>query len=118
MQNFRMFAIAAAAAFVSGTAFASPIVFRGEATLAKPVSAPVNATVSGVAWRCEADRCVGQADRYSSLDSPVKECRKVAEALGPLVSYASRGHAMTKGALSACNANALAKAGQTETAQK
>jgi len=118
MQNFKMLAIAAAAVFVSGTAFASPAAFRGEATLAKPASTPFDATVSGVAWHCEADKCVGQAERYSSLDNPVKECRKVAEAVGQLASYASRGRVMTKGSLSACNANALAKGGTTETAQK
>ena len=117
MQSFRIFAIAAAAVFVSGSAFAAPVSFRGEATLAKPVSAPVDATVSGVAWHCEADKCVGQADRYVSLDSSVKECRKVADALGPLATYASRGHALTQGSLTACNANA-AKSGAAVTAQK
>jgi hypothetical protein len=118
MQNFRMLAIAAAAVFASGTAFAAPSAFSGQATLAKPASAPVDATVSGVAWHCEADKCVGAAERYSSLDNPVKECRKVAEAVGPLTAYASRGRALSKGSLTACNANALAKGGPAETAQK
>ena len=118
MQNFRMTAIAAAAVFVSGAAFASPSVFSGQATLAKAVSAPVDATVSGVAWHCEADKCVGSAERYSSLDNPVRECRKVAEAVGPLSAYASRGRELSKGSLAACNANAQAKGGPAETAQK
>ena len=119
MQNFRMSAIAAAAVFVSGAAFASPAAFNGQATLAKAVSAPVDANVSGVAWRCEADKCVGQAQRYSSLDNPVKECRKVAEALGSLTAYTTRGRTLSKGSLTACNANAVAKAsGSAETAQK
>jgi len=119
MQNFRMSAIAAAAVFVSGAAFASPSVFSGQATLAKAVSAPVDATVSGVAWHCEADKCVGSAERYSSLDNPVKECRKVAEAVGPLTAYASRGRTLSKGSLTACNTNAQAnKGGASETAQK
>jgi hypothetical protein len=118
MHIFIMLAIAAAAVFVSGTAFASPAAFRGEATLAKPVSTPVDATVSGVAWHCEADKCAGQAERYSSLDNPVKECRKVAEAVGPLAAYASRGRVMTRGSLAACNAKVQGKTGETETAQK
>ena len=118
MQNFRMLAIAASAVFVSGAAFAAPTVFNGQATLAKAASAPVDATVSGVAWHCEADKCVGSAERYSSLDNPVKECRKVAEAVGPLTAYASRGRALSKGSLAACNANAQAKASSAETAQK
>lgn len=118
MQNFRMFAIAAAAVFVSGPALAAPVVFHGEATLAQAVSAPVDATVSGVAWHCAGDKCIGEADSYSSLDRPVKECRKVAEAVGPLAAYASRGQVMTKGALTACNANASFKAGAAVTAQK
>jgi len=118
MQNFRMVAIAACAVFASGTAVAAPSVFNGQATLAKAASAPVDATVSGVAWHCEADKCVGTAERYSSLDNPVKECRKVAEAVGPLTAYASRGRALSKGSLAACNANAMARSGATETAQK
>lgn len=118
MQNFRMLAIAASAVFVSGAAFAAPTVFNGQATLAKAAGAPVDATVSGVAWHCEADKCVGAAERYSSLDNPVKECRKVAEAVGPLSAYASRGRALSKGALAACNANAQAKGSAPETAQK
>jgi hypothetical protein len=118
MQNFRMSAIAAAAVFVSGAAFASPSAFSGQATLAKAVSAPVDATVSGVAWHCEGDKCVGSAERYSSLDNPVKECRKVAEAVGPLSAYASRGRELSKGSVEACNANAQAKGGPAETAQK
>ena len=118
MQNFRMLAIAAAAVFASGAAFAASPAFNGEATLATAVTAPVDATVSGVAWRCEADKCVGQADRYSSLDNPVKECRKVAAAVGPLVAYTTRGRTLSKGSLAACNANAVAKAGSAETAQK
>ena len=119
MQNFRMLAIAAAAVFVSGTAFAAPTVFNGQATLATPASAPIDATVSGVAWHCEADKCVGSAERYSSLDNPVKECRKVAAAVGPLTAYTTRGRTLSKGTLAACNANALAnKGGATETAQK
>jgi hypothetical protein len=117
MQNFRIFAIAAAAVCVSGAAFAAPTAFRGEVTLAKPVSAPVDATVSGVAWHCEADKCVGEAERYSTLDNPVKACRKVAEAVGPLASYSAGGRVMTKGSLTACNANA-AKASEAVTAQK
>jgi hypothetical protein len=113
-----MLAIAAAAVFASGAAFASPSVFNGQATLAKAASAPVDATVSGVAWHCEGDKCVGSAERYSSLDNPVKECRKVAEAVGPLAAYSRRGLALSKGALAACNANAQAKGGPAETAQK
>jgi hypothetical protein len=112
-----MFAIAAAAVCVSGAAFAAPTAFRGEATLAKAASAPVDATVSGVAWHCEGDKCVGQAERYSSLDNPVKACRKVAEAVGPLASYSAGGRVLSKGSLNACNANA-AKGASTETAQK
>jgi hypothetical protein len=48
----------------------------------------------------------------------VKECRKVAEAVGPLAAYSRRGLALSKGALAACNANAQAKGGPAETAQK
>lgn len=118
MQSFRMLgAIAAGAVFVSGAAFAQSAAFRGDATLAKPLAAPVETTVNGVAWRCEADKCVGQADRYASLDTPMKECRKVAAAVGPFTAYAARGRVMTKGALGACNA-ALADKAAVETAQK
>ena len=103
MQNFRLLsAIAASAALVSGAAYAAaPSAFRGEATLATPSTK--EAVVSGVTWKCEGATCQAFAERHSTLDSQVKECRKVAAALGPLSSYRSRGREMTPGNLNVCN---------------
>jgi hypothetical protein len=77
--------------------------FTGEAKLAKPVAAPSEVQVDGVTWRCEGDKCQGRADRRSTLDSQIKECRKVAAALGELTAYTSRGREMTKGSVETCN---------------
>jgi hypothetical protein len=115
-------ALAAAGALAASAAAAAPAGYYGEATLAAAASAPKEAVVNGVAWKCEADKCVGQAARYTSLDSPIRECRKVAAELGPVTSYAAQGRVLSAGAVKVCNANALAhagaKAGVSEAAQK
>ena len=105
MQSFRLFsAMAASAALVSGAAMAAPpAAFNGRATLATPAAPAQQAMVSGVSWTCQGADCSGVAERYSSLDSRMKECKKVAAALGALSGYVSRGVEMTKGDLSVCN---------------
>jgi hypothetical protein len=77
--------------------------FSGEATLAKAIAAPSEVQVDGVTWRCQGDKCQGRAERRSTLDSQIKECRKVAAALGELTAYTSRGREMTKGSVETCN---------------
>jgi hypothetical protein len=77
--------------------------FYGEAVLATPIGEPMETTLDGVTWRCEGDKCVGTADYWSSLDSHMKECRKVAAALGTLSSYTSRGRTMTSRNIGSCN---------------
>ncbi len=47
--------------------------------------------------------CVGVADKKAGLDSLMKECRKVAAAIGPMTSYRTRGLQMSKGSLGVCN---------------
>ena len=80
--------------------------YRAEATLATPVQSVMEKDVGGVAWRCEGDKCIGKADRYSSLDSYMKECRKVSASLGKLTRFYSRGREMTGGDLKSCNSAA------------
>lgn len=75
--------------------------FRAEATLAGAAT-KTEATISGAKWTCESDRCVGVGDRRT-LDSFLKECRKVAKELGALSSYSSRGRTMSKSQLASCN---------------
>jgi hypothetical protein len=77
--------------------------FYGEALLATPIAAPKETTLNGVTWRCEQDKCIGTADSWSSLDSHMKECRKVAAALGTLTSYKSRGREMSTRNITTCN---------------
>jgi hypothetical protein len=103
MQSKLFGAVIAAAVFASGAASAAPATFHGKATLANPASGVKEATVSGVAWRCEGGECAAVAERYSTLDSQMKECRKVVAALGPVASYQSRGREMSKGNLAVCN---------------
>ena len=85
---------------------ASPVLadgFRASAKLATPVSAASSSVIAGVNWTCEADACVGVADKRGGLDSIMKECRKVAGTLGPLASYTSRGRTFSPGNLNVCN---------------
>ncbi len=77
--------------------------FRAEARLATPVSPAATTVVEGVEWTCDGDACVGVADKRAGLDSLMKECRKVAAAVGPLTSYSSRGRTLTAGNVAVCN---------------
>jgi hypothetical protein len=96
-------ALAVCVTGVMGTAFAASTGYTGAATLAKPLAAPAELVVEGVTWRCEGVTCIGTAQRRSSLNSFIKDCRKVAEAVGPLVAYTGKGRAATKGEISTCN---------------
>jgi hypothetical protein len=96
-------ALAVCAMAVSGATFAASQGYTGTAILAKPVAAPAELVVEGVTWRCEGEKCVGRAEGRTSLNSFIKDCRKVAEAVGPLVAYTGKGRTATKGEISTCN---------------
>lgn len=107
MQNFRCVGvIAAAAAFMSGAAFAQSAGHSADATLASP-SAPREAVIEGVAWRCDGDECRGAAERKGNLDGVVRECKKVVAVIGPVASYRSGGRELSDGQLRACNKGAI-----------
>ncbi len=95
-------ALAICAMSVAGAAWGETALW-GQATLMNAVATPSELVVEGVAWRCEADKCIGRAERRSTLNSFVRDCRKVAEAVGPLVSFKGRGRIATKGEIGACN---------------
>ena len=109
MQSFKMLcAIAASAAFVSGAAVAAtPAPYKGEAKLVTPASAPREAVIAGVAWRCEGDACQGAAERRTNLDGLVRECKKVVAVVGPVASYRSGPRELSEGQLRACNKGAI-----------
>ncbi|WP_183281875.1 CC_3452 family protein [Phenylobacterium zucineum] len=115
MQSFRMLGAIAAAALVSGACVSGPAFaqtlstgeFNGEATLKAPATAPREATIAGVAWRCEGDQCAGHASRRQGVDGLVKECKRVAAVVGPVSSYKSRGRELTAGQIRACNRGAV-----------
>lgn len=92
-----------ASAFVPTAGAAAGAPYQAEVTLASAVSSATDKDVDGVAWRCEADKCVGKAERRNSLDSYMKECRKVAAALGKLTRFYSRGREMDPRDLETCN---------------
>ena len=85
----------------TGAAAAGP--YQAEATLATAVQSATDKEVDGVTWHCEGDKCVGKAERRNSLDSYMKECRKVAAALGKLTRFYSRGREMSPRDLDNCN---------------
>lgn len=103
MKNRFLASVAAVLMCASAGSIAGAPPFSGEATLAKAVSAPSEVQIDGVTWRCEGDKCSGRAERRSTLDSQVKECRKVAATLGELTAYTSRGREMSKGSVGTCN---------------
>ncbi|HET9445114.1 MAG TPA: hypothetical protein VFO35_02590 [Steroidobacteraceae bacterium] len=76
--------------------------YYAEASLATAAPA-ADKEVDGVKWTCEGDKCVGKAERRSSLDSYMKECRKVAANLGKLTRFFSRGREMSARDLENCN---------------
>lgn len=99
----------------AGPAFAQT--FTGTAKLATPVAAASTTTIGSADWRCDGDTCLGTADRIG-LDSFMKECRKVAAAVGPLSAYSSRGRIMTPGNLKTCNKLADANKADNQLAAK
>jgi hypothetical protein len=112
MQNFRCVrAIVAGAALVQlaavGAAFAQSPAYSGQARLVTPATAPVEQTISGVAWRCEGAECQGAAARKGNLDGVVRECKKVVAVIGPVASYKSGARELTDGQLRACNKGAI-----------
>lgn len=108
MQNFRcVTAIAALAVFATGSAFAQTAGYQGEARLKAGATAPREAVISGVAWRCDGDQCLGSADRKANLDGLVRECKKVVAVVGPVSSYRSGARELTDGQVRACNKAAI-----------
>lgn len=102
----RMLAMASAVAIctlaMSSVVSAGAPAFVAQATLVTPVSSPSETEIAGVKWRCEGDKCEGKGERRN-MDSYMKECRKVAEALGELSAYTSRGRAMSERDVKNCN---------------
>jgi hypothetical protein len=105
-------ALAAGTLLFAGGAFAATG-YHAEAKLAAPTATPLTATVSDVSWKCDGDACVGEGV-HAPLDNPMRECRKVAAAVGPLAAFTARGMKMDAGDLKSCN---VAAKGQPATAQ-
>lgn len=118
MQSLKLTGLLVAAVMASSSAVAAPSVPRAEARLATPAAATVEKDVGGIHWTCTDANCVGVAIGRPGLDSVMKECRKVAAALGPLASYESRGRAFTPGNLGVCNKLAAKDAGADVAAAK
>jgi hypothetical protein len=109
MHSLKILAASGALALTLSGAAAAQEAFHGQAKLATPVSAPTKTVVNGVTWSCEGAACTGEAARYSTLDNPVRGCKRVAAELGPLTAFTARGRELTGGDLKACNSAAVAK---------
>src|SRR3954451_18379681 len=94
-------ALAAGTLLFAGSAFAATG-YHAAAKLAAPAAQPISAKVADVSWKCDGDACVGEGVR-APLDNPMRECRKVAAAVGPLAAFTTRGLAMDAGDLKSCN---------------
>ena len=95
-------AVAIATLAMSNLVSAAAPAYVAQATLVTPVANPAETEIAGVKWRCEGDQCEGKGERRT-MDSYMKECRKVAETLGELSSYTSRGRTMSKRDVQNCN---------------
>jgi hypothetical protein len=115
MPSAKFVAAAAAGAFLIAAHANAATVYRSEAKLAAPAAQPLTATVSGAAWRCEGEACVGES-AHATLDSPMRECRKVAAQFGALSAFSSSGQKFDAGDLKSCNV--AAKDGGSATAGK
>lgn len=102
-MQFQALPIVAAAAALLIAAPASAAGYSANAKLRTPVSTPTKTVVGDIEWSCESDTCKGVSERRASLDSLMKECRKVSTAIGPLAAYNSRGRVMTERNVAACN---------------
>ena len=102
----RMLAMVSAVAIgtlaMSNLVSAAAPAYIAQATLVTPVASTSETEIAGVKWRCERDQCEGKGERRT-MDSYMKECRKVAETLGKLTSYASRGRDMSPRDVQSCN---------------
>ena len=96
-------AVAVCTLAMSNLVAAAAPAYNAQAVLVTPVSTPSETEIAGVKWRCEGDQCEGKGHRQGSMDSYMKECRKVAETLGELSSYSSRGRTMSKRDVQSCN---------------
>jgi hypothetical protein len=117
MQSKPFFAFLAAGAVLTLAAPASAQPYRAEAKLVTPAAAATATTVGETTWRCEGDTCIGLADRRG-LDSLMKECRKVAAAVGPISAYSSRGRTLSAGNVAACNRLAAEAKADNQLAEK
>lgn len=103
----RMLVMASAVAIctlaMSNLVSAGAPAYNAQAVLVTPVSTPSETEVAGIKWRCDGDQCEGKGTRQGNMDSYMKECRKVAEALGELSAYSSRGREMSKRDVQNCN---------------
>ena len=98
-------ACAALATLSAGQAFAADAI---TAKLSAPVAEKTKFIAGGAMFVCEADACVAAAATSQTYSNAT--CKAVAEKVGPVTSFANT-RAFEADRLAACNANAVAKAG-------
>jgi hypothetical protein len=101
MQRLGLFTAALLATAIGATSAHAGETFRREAQRAQALAANLETAVGAVEWSCAAGRCVGLGPK--TLDSLMKECRKVSVVVGPLTSYQRAGRALTPREMATCN---------------
>lgn len=76
--------------------------YSGEATLVTAVPRPSEFVIDGITWQCEDTQCVGRS-RRARKEPQLRECIKFVVAIGPVVSFRSRGRTMSADTLAECN---------------
>lgn len=102
MPSAKLLAAATAGALLFAAQAQAGVVYRSEAKLTAPVTQPLTAVISRANWRCDGEACVGER-AMPNLDSPMRECRKVAAQFGTLAAFSSEGVKLGSGDLKACN---------------
>lgn len=80
--------------------------FQAAAALERALPATTDTEIDGINWRCTGATCVGTPVGRKSPGSRMEECRKVAQALGRLASFSTRGKELSKRDLDSCNRGA------------
>jgi hypothetical protein len=108
-QEMKMRKAAALGLFVLGvlgTTQSRAADYQAEASLQRALPGTTDTEIDGVNWHCIGDKCIATPVGRKAPGSRLDECRKLAFALGRVVSFSSRGKELTKRDLDACNRGA------------
>ncbi len=78
---------------------------ESRAILATPATKPLEFTIDGRVWRCDAAVCSAQPTAQAESQRIATECHHAAVHMGPFTSYQTGSKTLTAAQLTDCNAN-------------